>query len=73
MIRLTRRELEFVVEPQVRQYCGVIYFTRSLERAQGNVTANASFGLVDTGSKKLLVTCHHVWAEFQKARIESPD
>jgi len=68
----TRVELEYFVEPQVRKFCGVIYFTRSLEEAEGNVIANGSFGLVDTGSRKLLVTCFHVWDEFQKARHENP-
>lgn len=73
MPKFTRRELEFVVEPQVRQFCGAIFFTRSLEKAEGNVIANGSFGLVDTGSKKLLVTCYHVWDEFQKALPENPN
>jgi hypothetical protein len=69
----TRTELEFVIEPQVRKFCGPIYFTRSLDEAEGNVTANGSFGLVDTGTKKLLVTCYHVWDEFQKERLERPE
>ena len=68
-----RAELEYVIEPQVRQYCGPIFFTRSLHWAEGYVTANGSFGLVDTGSKKLLVTCHHVWDEFQRGRLNDPD
>src|SRR6266852_1816998 len=66
--KLTRNELEFLIEPQVRQFCGPIFFTLSLKSALGNVTNNGSFGLVDTGSKKLLVTCHHVWKEFQERR-----
>jgi hypothetical protein len=69
----TRDELEYFVEPQVRQFCGAIYFTRSLEEAEGNVIANGSFGLVETGSKKLLVTCFHVWDRFQKSRRENPE
>ncbi len=73
MSKLTRIELEFRIEPEVRQFCGPIFFTQSLETALGNVTANGSFGLVDTGSKRLLVTCHHVWDEFQNARLDNPD
>ncbi len=38
-----------------------------------NILNNGSFGLVDTGEKKLLVTCHHVWHEFQAARREKPE
>jgi hypothetical protein len=68
-----RTYLEFVVEPQARRYCGAVFFTRSLKMPAGNVTANGSFGLVDTGKKKLLVTCCHVWEEFQNARLRNPD
>ncbi len=68
-----RTLLEFVVEPEVRQYCGPVFFTRSLKVAGGNIVANGSFGLVDTGKKKLLVTCFHVWEEFQKAQRADSD
>jgi hypothetical protein len=73
MPKFTRKELEFVIEPQVRRHCGPIFFTRSLETAVGNITNNGSFGLVDTGSLKLLVTCLHVWRGFQKARDEDDE
>ena len=63
-------ELKSVIEPQVRLYCGPLFFARSLESPVGNVTANGSFGLVDTGKKKLLVTCQHVWKTFQQTRSE---
>jgi hypothetical protein len=58
-------ELTFLIEPQISPICGPLFFTRSLESAVDNVTANGSFGLVDTGQKKLLVTCHHVLEEFE--------
>jgi hypothetical protein len=73
MWKPTRLELEYVIEPQVRQFCGPIFFTKSLQTALGNVIANASFGFLDTGSQKLLVTCHHVWDEFQDMRLLCPD
>jgi hypothetical protein len=66
-------ELRFVIEPYVRQYCDPIFFTKSLESAKGNITANGSFGFVDTGTKKVLVTCRHVWDEFQKAKLHDAD
>lgn len=68
-----RKYLDYIVDPEVRQYCGPVFFTSSLEIAVGNVTANGSLGLVDTGIKKLLVTCFHVWDEFQKARLQNPE
>jgi hypothetical protein len=72
MQKFTRTELEYFIEPQVRQFCGPLFFTNPLETAFG-VINNGSFGLFDTGSKKLLVTCYHVWDEFQRARHENPD
>jgi hypothetical protein len=68
-----RTYLEFNVEPEVRQFCGPVIFTTTLKVAVGNVIASGSFGLVDTGIKKLLVTCFHVWEGFQRARSENPD
>ncbi len=73
MPKVTRTELGFIVEPQVRKFCGPIFFTRSIKKVAGNVTANGSFGLVDSGSKKLLVTCYHVWDEFRNAQLGNPD
>jgi len=56
----------------VRQFCGPIFFTTSLESARGNVLAGGSFDLVDTGTKKVLVTCYHVWEGFEKERLAHP-
>jgi hypothetical protein len=33
-----------------------------------NLIASGGFGLVDTGCRKLLITCHHVWEGFQEER-----
>jgi hypothetical protein len=64
-------ELNFVIEPQISPYCGPLIITHSLESAAGdNIITNGSFGLVDTGKKKLLVTCHHVWKKFQEERLK---
>jgi hypothetical protein len=73
MSEALRMHLGFVVEPEVRQFCGPLFFTRSLKVATDNITASGSFGLVDTGKRKLLVTCLHVWEEFQKAKLADPD
>jgi hypothetical protein len=69
----TDQELNFVIEPQINLFCGPLCFTHSLKSAFGNVSANASFGLVNTGKRKLLVTCFHVWEEFERSRTESPN
>ena len=62
-------ELQLLIEPQISPYCGPLFFARSLVSAAGdNVIANGSFGLVNTGKKKLLVTCRHVWEGYQTER-----
>jgi hypothetical protein len=66
-------DLEYLVEPQIRPCCGPIFFTRSLKSgAADDIVESGSFGLVDTGTMKLLVTCHHVWEKFEKLRAENP-
>jgi hypothetical protein len=62
-----------LIEPEIRPFCGPLYFSRSLTSPVGNVTANGSFGLVDTGRKKLMVTCCHVWEEFLTAKEQCPE
>ncbi len=52
--------LNMVVEPQVRKFCGPLFFVLSTTTPKGTIKGSASFGLVDTGQKKLLVTCWHV-------------
>jgi hypothetical protein len=66
-------ELTFLIEPQISPVCGPLFFTRSLESAVDNITANGSFGLVDTGQKKLLVTCNHVLEEFENRLQNDPE
>ena len=59
-------EIKFWIEPQINPYRGPLFITRSLESPVGdNIITNGGFGLVDTGKKKLLVTCQHVWKKFQ--------
>jgi hypothetical protein len=35
-----------------------------------SVRQNATFGLVNPGSRRVLVTCHHIWAGFNQFRNE---
>ncbi|MGD0260649.1 MAG: hypothetical protein ABSD29_12590 [Verrucomicrobiota bacterium] len=66
-------DLVFLVEPKIRPCCGPIFFTRPLESgAPDDIIESGSFGLADTGTMKLLVTCHHVWDKFQELRRENP-
>jgi hypothetical protein len=49
-----------IVEPQVRKFCGPLFFTSSNTTPKNNIEGSGSFGLVGIGNKKLLVTCWHV-------------
>jgi hypothetical protein len=70
----TVEEVQFVLAPQINPYRGPIFFDRSGKSAAGdNVITNGGFGLVDTGEKKLLVTCHHVWKAFQDENFADPN
>lgn len=67
-------DIRYMIEPQIRPCCGPIFFARpSKSWVRDSITANGSFGLVDTGEMKLLVTCSHVWDKFEKSRRENPD
>ena len=58
--KVTTFFLKMIVEPQVRKFCGPLFFVSSQTTPKGTINGSASFGLVDTGQKKLLVTCWHV-------------
>jgi len=66
-------KLKSRVLPKIKQACGSLFFTTSLEKAKGNVIDNGSFAFVHTGKKFLLVTCHHVWNGFLAAREKNAD
>jgi hypothetical protein len=48
-------------QPFGRPYTGAICILKNKTR----VMNNGSCGLVDTGRKRLLITCHHIWEDFQ--------
>ena len=68
----TPREFQqvFLIEGQILQCCGPLFFSKSSEFKPTNVARNATFGLVDTGQRKILVTCHHVVEDFLEFRRE---
>ena len=60
-----------IVEPQVRKFCGPLFFTSSDTTPKGNIESSGSFGLVSIGEKKLLVTCWHVLERFKEKHSEN--
>ncbi len=60
MSKVTKTFLIMIVEPQVRRFCGPLFFTSSTTTPKDNIQGSGSFGLVAIGNMKLLVTCWHV-------------
>jgi hypothetical protein len=67
-------ELAFVIVPEINPFRGTLIFTNSMVIVGGtdDVITNGGFGLVDTGEKRLLVTCNHVWQGFLRERERNP-
>jgi hypothetical protein len=68
--------LSVVIEPQISPFRGPLFFARIQETASGsivNVVDQGGFGLVDTGKKKLLITCSHVLDGFLMAKKKDAD
>jgi len=57
---MTNVDERIVIEPQVRKHCGPIFFPSSLASPLGTIMGTGTFGLIDTGQLKLLVTAWHV-------------
>jgi len=66
-------EVTFIIDPFVRRHCGPLFFAKSMDIPRGNILSNGSFGFINTGEKRLLVTCHHVWREFKNLRKIHPE
>lgn len=58
----------FMVEGHLLLHCGPIFYYRTVPFMC--VCGNGTYGLVDTGKKKLLVTCAHVWTGYQEAQAQ---
>lgn len=68
--------LEAFVESLTREmlaFCGPIFITPGLLTYPGQMIDNGTFSLIDTGERRLLVTCHHVWQAFLDCRNTNPD
>ena len=68
------KALSLLISPQISPFRGPLYFARLQEPARGaTIAGQGGFGLVDTGNKKLLVTCNHVWEGFLEEQRKDPN
>lgn len=54
-------------------FCGPIFITPGLRTYPEQMIGNGTYSLIDTGKKRLLVTCHHVWQAYLDCQRENPD
>lgn len=52
-------------------FCGPIFITPGLMTYPDQMIDNGTFSLIDTGERRLLVTCHHVWQAYLDRRAEN--
>jgi hypothetical protein len=51
---------------ELLRYCGPVFVAPSLHSHPNEMIANGTYALIDTGQRRLLVTCCHVWDEYQQ-------
>lgn len=65
--------LDYTDDAKMLSHCTPIFFMPSRTASPASITANGTVALIDTGTRKILVTCAHVWFEFLKFREENND
>jgi len=73
MVSLIAEAERICIEGAICPSAGPLAFFRSRELKPLDVVTNGTFGLVDTGQKKLLVTCQHVWDGYLDFRLKNPN
>jgi hypothetical protein len=64
---------DFTMEGRFLRHCAPILLISSAVASPFTIYGNATVALVDTGSRKLLVTSQHVWGEFLRLRMENSE
>ncbi len=62
---------DFTDEARMLTHCTPIFFMPNTTSSPTGIAANGTVALIDTGSRKILVTCAHVWSEFLMFRKEN--
>src|SRR5438445_12689157 len=69
----TQAEIELLIlEAQTKGSVGPLFFASPPYSVMDSVSASASFALVDVGQRKVLVTCSHVWEDFENKKRQNP-
>jgi len=54
-------------------FCGPIFITPGPRTCPEQMIDNGTYSLIDTGKRRLLITCHHVWQAYLDCRTKNPD
>lgn len=54
------------LDRELFRYCGPIFVAPALNSYPEQMLGNGTYALIDTGQRRLLVTCCHVWDEYEK-------
>jgi hypothetical protein len=61
------------IATELIRFCGPIFITPGLMTYPSDMIDSGTYSLIDTGRKRLLVTCHHVWQEYLENLKTNPD
>lgn len=59
--------------PEMLTFCGPIFIAPGLRTYPEQMIDSGTFSLIDTGERRLLVTCHHVWQAYLECRKANAD
>ena len=54
------------LDRELFRFCGQIFVAPALNSYPEQMIGNGTYALIDTGKKRVLVTCCHVWDEYEK-------
>jgi hypothetical protein len=57
---------------EMLSFCGPIFITPGLRTYPREMIDNGTYSLIDTGQRRILVTCQHVWQAYLNYRAENP-
>jgi hypothetical protein len=60
-------------EQKLLAFCGPLYIAANVGAPPSDIIANGTFGLVDTGTRRIIVTCYHVWDFYEEERAKNPE
>ncbi|HVM51137.1 MAG TPA: hypothetical protein VMU04_24120 [Candidatus Acidoferrum sp.] len=58
---------------EMLSFCGPIFIAPGLKTYPGQMVANGTYSLIDTGQRRILVTCQHVWQAYLDYRVGNPE